>query len=112
MPLGAVVTAAGANDGVQTQAVLESLVLKPPPAETPVRAPDPRDLPHARADGAYGNQPTAARAQAAGFRMLAPKRGQTRQPGLGIIRSAVERGHALLAQFGRIAHRLDRATRR
>ena len=112
MPLGAVVTAAGANDGVQTQAVLESLVIKPPPPETPVADPDPRDLPHARADGAYGNAPPQARAQAAGFRMLAPKRGQTRVPGLGRIRSAVERGHALLAQFGRIAHRLDRATRR
>jgi transposase len=112
MPLGAVVTAAGANDGVQTQAVLESLVIKPPPPETPVADPDPRDLPHARADGAYGNAPTQARAQAAGFRMLAPKRGQTRVAGLGRIRSAVERGHALLAQFGRIAHRLDRATHR
>lgn len=112
MPLGVVVTAAGANDGMQTQTVLESLVVKPPVSEAPVANPDPRDLPHVRGDGAYGNEPTQARAQAAGFRMLAPKRGQTRLPGLGRIRSAVERGHALLSQFGRIAHRLDRATRR
>src|SRR5436853_2312232 len=36
MPLGAVITGANANDGVQTQAVLEALVVKPPPAEVPV----------------------------------------------------------------------------
>src|SRR5262245_62701999 len=62
LPLGAVVTKAGANDGVQTQAVLEAMVVQPPPAETPVPHPDPRDLPRARADGAYGNRHTRARA--------------------------------------------------
>jgi transposase len=112
MPLGAVITKAGANDGVQTQAVLESLVLRPPPPEVPVEQPDVRDLPRARADGAYGNRPTQQRAQAAGFRMIAPKRGQTRQPGVGRIRCAVERGHAFMAQFGRIARRLDRQVKR
>lgn len=112
MPLGAVITSAGANDGVQTQQLLQSMVLQPPPPETPVPDPDPRDLPHVRADGQYGNRPTQERAQAAGFRMRAPKRGETRQPGLGRIRSAVERGHAFLAQFGRLARRLDRLTRR
>jgi transposase len=112
LPLGATITKAGANDGCQTQQVLEALVVKPPPPETPVSQPDPRDLPRARADGAYGNRPTQARANAAGFRMEAPKRGRARQPGVGRIRNAVERGHAFLAQFGRIARRLDRASRR
>src|SRR5262249_46839626 len=53
MPLGAVLTGANANDGVQTQAVLESLVVQPPEAEVPVSQPDMRDLPRSRADGAY-----------------------------------------------------------
>lgn len=112
LPLGVVVTAAGANDEVQTQTVLEAMVVQPPSRETPVAQPDPRDLPRVRADGAYGNRPTAARAQAAGFRMHASRRGQTRQPGVGRIRCAVERGHAFLAQFGRIARRMDRCARR
>jgi transposase len=112
LPLGATITKAGANDGVQTQQVLESLVVKPPPPETSVAHPDPRDLPRARADGAYGNRPTQARANAAGFRMEAPKRGRPRPAGVGTIRSAVERGHAFLAQFGRIARRFDRSSRR
>ncbi|MHB1425319.1 MAG: transposase family protein [Gemmataceae bacterium] len=112
MPLGAVVTGANANDGVQTQAVLESLVVKPPPAEVPMAQPDPRDLPRSRADGAYGNRPTQGRANAAGFRMEAPKRGKARQPGVGRIRCAVERCHAFLSQFGRIARRFDRAVKR
>jgi hypothetical protein len=106
------VTQAGANDGVQTQAVLRAMVVQPPPAAVPVATPDPRDLPRARADGAYGNRPTQARANAAGFRMQAPQRGKTRSPGVGRIRCAVERGHAFLAQFGRIGRRLDRGARR
>jgi transposase len=110
LPLGAVITPANANDGVQTQDLLEAMVLQPPLPEQPVAAPDPRDLPRARADGAYGNKPTQARAQAAGFRMEAPKRGQKRRPGVGKVRNAVERGHAFLAQFGRIARRLDRSS--
>jgi transposase len=110
LPLGAVVSAANVNDSVETQAVLESLVVKPPAAEVPVARPDPRDLPHARADGAYGNRPSQARAAAAGFRMEAPKRGGPRPPGVGRIRCAVERCHAFLCQFGRIARRLDRLT--
>ncbi|HTU92030.1 MAG TPA: hypothetical protein VMF69_18245 [Gemmataceae bacterium] len=54
---------------MQTQAVLESLVVKPPPAEMPAPQVDARDLPRSRADGAYGNRPTQSRANAAGFRM-------------------------------------------
>jgi transposase len=113
LPLGATITKAGANDGVQTQAVLEAMVVQPPPPETPpVTPPDPRDLPHARADGAYGNRPTSERANRAGFRMQAPKRGQKKPTGVGTIRCAVERGHAFLAQFGRIGRRLDRLSQR
>ncbi len=113
LPLGAVVTKAGANDGVQTQDVLESMVVQPPPPQNPAPLPpDPRDLPRARADGAYGNRPTQARAHRAGFRMQAPKRGQARPAGVGKIRCAVERGHAFLSQFGRIARRLDRLSKR
>ena len=44
--------------------------------------------------------------------MEAPKRGRARRPGVGRIRCAVERCHALLSQFGRIARRLDRTTKR
>jgi hypothetical protein len=112
MPLGAVITGANANDGVQTQAVLESLVVRPPAAEEAAAEPDVRDLPRSRADGAYGNRPSQARANAAGFRMEAPRRGRARPPGVGRIRCAVERCHALLSQFGRVARRFDRAVRR
>ena len=112
MPLAAVVSAANVNDSVKTQEVLESLVVKPPAAEVPVARPDPRDLPRARADGAYGNRPSQERANAAHFRMEAPKRGKARQPGVGRIRCAVERCHALLSQFGRLARRWDRTTKR
>ena len=112
MPLGAVISAANVNDSVKTQAVLESLVVQPPPAEVPVAQPDVRDLAHARADGAYGNRPSKERAAAARFRMEAPKRGKPRPVGIGTIRCAVERCHAFLAQFGRIARRLDRCAKR
>jgi len=112
MPLAAVVSAADVNDSVETRAVLESLVVKPPAAEVPVARPDPRDLPHARADGAYADRPSKERAAAAGFGMEAPKRGRPRPAGVGRIRCAVERCHAFLAQFGRIARRLDRLATR
>lgn len=112
MPLGATVTAAGANEGQQTGLLLESLVVQPPAALQASSEPDPRSLPSARGDGAYGNGPTRERARVSGFRMRAPSRGQTRRPGIGLIRSAVERGHAWLAQFGRVVRRYDRQTRR
>jgi hypothetical protein len=96
LPVGAVVTAAGATDGVPTRAALEAMVVPPP----------------ARADGACGNRPRRARAEAAGFRLQAPGRGQARRPGIGRVRCAAGRGHASLAQFGRIARRLDRCARR
>jgi hypothetical protein len=112
MPLGVIITPAAANDGQQTKAVLKSMVIQPPPPAYPVATPDPLNLPAAKADGAYGNQPTFHRATKAGFRMRAPKRGQTRLPGVGRIRCAVERGHALLCQFGRVVRRFDRSARR
>ena len=112
MPLGAVVSAANVNDSIETGAVLGSLVIQPPSAEVPVAEPDSRDLPHARADGAYGNRPSQERAAAAGFGLEAPKRGRPRPAGVGRIRCAVERCHAFLSQFGRIARRLDRLARR
>ena len=111
MPLGVVVTKAAANDGVQAEDVLKSLVVQPPPAEVKVEQPDVRDLPRANADGAYGNKPTQERANRAGFRRQAPKRGKAR-PGVGKIRNAVERCHNFFAQFGRIFRRFDRSARR
>lgn len=108
MPLGAVITGANENDGQQTANVLDALVIKPPLPQVMNHSPDPRDLPSVHGDGAYGNEPSCRRAQDSGFRMRAPRRGQTRIPGIGRIRSAVERGHALLCQFGRVTRRLDR----
>ena len=111
MPLGAVITGANANEGCQTETLLQSLVVSPPAAERTVAPVEERSLPRAQADGAYGNQPTQARAQRAGFRLYAPKRGQ-RQPGVGTIRNAVERCHNFFAQFGRVFRRFDRSARR
>jgi len=112
MPLGAVITGANANDGQQAGDLLQAMVIQPPPPDYQPAAPDVRDLPSARGDGAYGNEPTRQRAAASGFRLRAPRRGQTRLPGIGRIRSAVERGHAFLSQFGRIVRRLDRSASR
>jgi hypothetical protein len=107
-----VITGADANDGVQARDLLGALVIRPPEPERHCADPDPRDLPRVRADGACGNGPTRKRAADAGFRMLAPGRGQTRRPGVGRVRCAVERGHAFLSQFGRVARRFDRDGRR
>jgi transposase len=110
MPLGVVVTGANADDGCQTEDVLHALVVQPPTAVSAVPCLDPRDLPRAQADGAYGNGPTQARAWRAGFRLQAPKRGHA-QPGVGKIRNAVERCHNFFAQFGRVFRRFDRLAR-
>jgi transposase len=112
LPFGVVVTGANANEGQQTQTLLEGMVLQPPSSDTGVETPDVRDLPHVGADGAYGNGPTRQRAANAGFRMQAPRRGQARPAGLGRFRSAVERGHAFFSHFGRIARRFDRQAAR
>jgi transposase len=110
MPLGVIVTGANANDGCQTEDVLTHLVVCPPPPTAPVAAADPHGLPRAQADGAYGNRPTQARAQRAGFRLQAPKRNEKR-PGVGKVRNAVERCHNFFAQFGRVFRRWDRSAR-
>jgi hypothetical protein len=102
---------ANANDGSQTEAVLEALVVHPPRAEVSPSSVAPGSLPRVQADGAYGNAPTQERAQRAGFRRQAPKRGQAR-PGVGKIRNAVERCHNFFAQFGRVFRRFDRSARR
>lgn len=112
MPLGVAVTGANANEGKQVPDVLASLVVTPPPPDVPNRSPDRRDLPRVRADGGYGNEPTRQRGQDAGHRIVAPSRGQTKRPGFGRVRCAVERGHAWLSQFGRIARRFDRSAKR
>jgi hypothetical protein len=89
-PAGAVATRAGANGGAQTQAALQAVAVQPPAPQKPGSSPDPRGRPRARADGAYGNRPAAARSAAAGFRVEAPKGGQTRRAGPGGF--AVPRG--------------------
>jgi hypothetical protein len=72
MPLGAVVTGANANDGCQTEVLLQRLVVRPPLTARCLASVDGRDVPHVQADGAYGNRPTHERAQRAGFRLHAP----------------------------------------
>jgi transposase len=111
MPLGVVITGANANEGCQAQDLLKALVVGPPAPERSVAEVDVRSLPTARADGGFGNGPTRQRAQAAGFRLRAPGRGQ-KQPGLGVIRQSVERCHNFFGQFGRVARRWDRSARR
>jgi transposase len=111
MPLAVTVTPAAANDGCQTHKVLAALVVRPPRPERPADDPDERGRPTAQADGAYGNAPSRQRAAAAGFRLRAPGRGQTRA-GVGKVRNAVERCHNFFAQFGRVARRFDRSARR
>lgn len=105
MPLGAVVTGANANDGVQAGRVLDALVVRPPAPDTPPAVVDERSLPGVHADGAYQNEPTRRRIAAAGFRL----RPRSRGPGAGRVRQAVERCHNFLAQFGRLRVRLDRS---
>ena len=103
-------TGANANDGCQTEAVLQALVVHPPAAESSLPCEDLRSLPRVQADGAYGNGPSRERAWRAGFRLQAPTRGKV-QPGVGKIRNAVERCHNFFAQFGRVFRRFDRAAR-
>jgi transposase len=110
MPVAVTVTAAGANDGGPTHKVRAARVVRPPEPEVPTDTPDVRGRPGARADGAYGNQPSRERAASQGFRLHAPRRGQKRA-GVGKVRNAVKRCHNFFAQFGRVARRLDRSAR-
>ena len=72
--------------------------------------PDVRAMPYLRGDGNFAKIPARYQAKREGFRLWAPENGQSRR-GLGRIRSSVERGHALLNQFGRVFRRLDRRDR-
>jgi transposase len=110
MPLGVVVTGANANGGCQTGAVVQGMVVQPPATGALTPYGEVRSLPRVQADGAYGNDPARARAQRAGFRLQAPKRGQARS-GVGKMRNAVERCHNFFAQFGRVFRRFDRSAR-
>ena len=103
-------TGANANDGCQTEEVLQALVVHPPAADSPVSCEDLRSFPRVQADGAYGNGPSRERAWRVGFRLQAPLRGRA-QPGVGKIRNAVERCHNFFAQFGRVFRRFDRSAR-
>ncbi|MDG4595148.1 MAG: hypothetical protein P9F75_05575 [Candidatus Contendobacter sp.] len=90
---------------VPDEALLAALVVPPPTPAHPLEKLDVRSLPTAQADGAYSNGPSRACAQAAGFRLQAPSRGQNR-PGLDKICQAVERRHNFFAQSGRIGRPL------
>ncbi len=109
MPLGATVTGANANDGVQAGAVLTALVVRPPAPDLPPAVTDERSRPTVHADGAYHNGPTRRRIADAGFRLRPVRKGRK---GVGRVRQAVERCHNFLAQFGRLRVRLDRTRRR
>lgn len=108
MPLGLCVVPANRQDATYTAAAIEALVVAPPPVDLPPPAPvDPRSLCRLTGDGNFAKQPAREAAACRGFRLWAPRIGQSRQ-GLGPLRQAVERGHHFLNQFGRIARRLDR----
>ena len=98
-------TKAGANDGVQTQAVLEAMVVPPPPAETPVANPDPRDWPRTRADGAVREQAHDGPRGGRRFSDGGSPAGSDAAAGSRSHPRRIKRGHAFLAQFGRIARR-------
>jgi transposase len=110
MPLGGVATGANMNEGWQTEDVLQALVVYPPAAESCAHGADLRSFPRVQADGAYGNGPSRERARHAGFRLHAPTRGNA-QPGVGKMRTAVERCHNFFAQFGRVVRRFARSAR-
>jgi hypothetical protein len=135
LPVGAAVCGANRQDASFSAAALSSVVIDPPtlrPAAAKLMLekglrpdgkqsrgqlhklkqilygpPDVRALPYVRGDGNFAKIPAQAQARQAGFRLWAPKPRAARA-GLGRIRSSVERAHALLNQFGRVARRFDR----
>jgi transposase len=139
LPIGAAVCGANRQDATFSAAALSSVVIDPPVdrpaavkamAENPLRRdgkrsrgqlhklkqilysqPDVRAFPYVRGDGSFAKIPAQAQARQQGFRLWAPKPRTTRV-GLGRIRSSVERAHALLNQFGRVARRFDRRANR
>ena len=106
LPVGACVCGANRQDATFTRQALASVVLAVPGAG----AADERAMCYTRADGNFANKaPVRDAGRALGFRVWAPdvRNGQSRR-GLGRVRSCVERAHALLNQFGRVARRWDR----
>jgi hypothetical protein len=137
LPVGAVVCGANRQDATFAGAALTSVVVDAPvqrlttlaPPEPGRRCdgkqtnkqlrqmrqqlqgdPDVRAMPYLRGDGNFAKIPARCQAKREGFRLWAPQPGHSRS-GLGRIRSSVERGHALLNQFGRVFRRLDRRDR-
>lgn len=107
LPVGACLCGANRQDATFAGEALASVVLPSPAAPG---GPDARAMPYVRADGNFANKRPASRAaQDQGYRLWAPdvRNGQSRR-GLGRVRSCVERAHALLNQFGRVARRWDR----
>jgi transposase len=138
LPLGAVVCEANRQDASFTGEALASVVLPVPGTwpRVPVApacpqanarrskaqrrqwqqqwqdpAGDVRAMAYLRGDGNFAKVPARAAAKGQAYRLWAPGPGQSRR-GLGRIRSSVERTHASMNQFGRIARRLDRDDRR
>jgi hypothetical protein len=74
-------------------------------------SPDVRAMPYLRGDGNFAKITARCCAKQQGFRLWAPRNGQSRR-GLGRVRSSVERTHALLNQFGRVCRRFDRRVNR
>ena len=141
LPIGAVICGANRQDATFTGQALASVLIQTPvdrPRETPscetrergLRSDgkrseaqlrnlrdqlhggaDVRAMPYLRADGNFAKIPARVQSKQQGFRLWAPKPGQSRR-GLGRIRSSVERAHALLNQFGRVCRRLDRKDQR
>ena len=93
------------TDGKQTNAQLRKL------QEQLQGGSEVRAMPYLRADGNFAKIPARLQGKQQGFRLWAPRPGQSRS-GLGRIRSSVERAHALLNQFGRVCRRLDRCDQR
>jgi hypothetical protein len=137
LPIGAAVCGANRQDASLTGSTLASVVI-PTPAKGALEPPVPpgrrsngklttcqrekleeqlrsgcdvRAFPYLRADGNFAKIPAQLQGKREGFRLWAPRPGQSRR-GLGRIRSSVERAHALLNQFGRIFRRWDRDDRR
>lgn len=141
LPIGAAVCGANRQDQAFTGQALASIVVElpadpepgPPPQEVSEQGRradgkrsgaqlrqlsrllwqgrDVRALPYTRGDGNFAKLPARLQAKHQGFRLWAPGIGQSRR-GLGPIRSCVERAHAFVNQFGRVARRLDRSDRR
>lgn len=138
LPIGAAICGANRQDATFTGCALASVVVQGPvdrACEVPQQEagrradgkqsnaqlrklqeqlhgqPELRAMPYLRGDGSFAKIPACLQSKQQGFRLWAPRRGQSHS-GLGRIRSSVERAHALLNQFGRVCRRLDRSAQR